>query len=137
MINVPSTSMGSSLATSGFFTSPEKRKPALVRRESGPPLKVCLRTNGFLIKWCTVDKLLGYLWKTVSEVGTVWWLLPRTRDNQDSDYMANNRLKKKGTRELEGLRTTVKYDKGRTHTKSSGRFIRGNKRTPGVMPSYK
>lgn len=73
----------------------------------------------------------------MSEVGTVWWLLLNTRDNQENDQMANNRLKKKGTRELEGLRITVNYDKGRTHTKSAGWFIRGSKRTSGVMPSYK
>lgn len=61
----------------------------------------------------------------------------QNKENQDSDRIANSRSKKKGSRELEGLRNTINYDKCRSQAKSERRFIRGSRRSQGVMLSYK
>lgn len=77
VLSVPSTAMGSSPATSGFFTSPEKGNQRLFV-ESLNPSKGTSQNCWIPNKMVHCGKIVGFLWRIVKEGGIAWLLLLET-----------------------------------------------------------
>lgn len=132
VLSVPSTAMGSSPATSGFFASPEKGNQRLFV-ESLNPSKGMSQNCWIPNKMVQCGKIVGI---SVENCKGGWDSLvafARDRDEQMSDQLTCSKSKQKRKRELQGLRTFINYDRGNSHPESERQSSRGSKKSEGVM----